>query len=259
MLRRVKVPSAPVRPLVTDVMAWLPDGRVVYTSTPTGLPQLWIVNGDGSNEHELTTQVGQSFTPAASPDGRWVYFSSYAKEGISLFRVSPDGSGFEQLTRSGDARNPIVSPDGASVYYTTGVSQPKLMKIAAAGGTPQQVSDKYFRAFDVSPDGRQFLGITWDAQRRRTVLAVYAPEGDTLRMLPDLPTTARFLPSGEIVTLDRVNGKAVFVERAASGAAKSPITPAFPDSVFGAAVARDGRIVVSHGQSTSDVVLIRVK
>jgi len=240
-------------------MTWLPDGRVVYTSTPTGLPQLWIVNGDGSNDHELTTQVGQSFTPAASPDGRWVYFSSYAKEGICLFRVAPDGSGFEQLTRSGDARNPIVSPDGAYVYYTTGVSQPKLMKIAAAGGAPQQISDKYFRAYDVSPDGRQFVGITWDAQRRRTVLAVYAPEADTLRMLPDLPTTARFLPSGDLVTLDRVNGKAVFVERAQSGAAKTPITPPFADSVFGAAVSRDGRLVVSHGQSTSDVVLIRVK
>jgi Tol biopolymer transport system component len=240
-------------------MAWLPDGRVVYTSTPTGLPQLWIVNGDGSNDHELTTQVGQSFTPAASPDGRWVYFSSYAKEGICLFRVAPDGSAFEQLTRSGDARNPIVSPDGAYVYYTTGVSQPRLMKIAAAGGTPQQVSDEYFRAYDVSPDGRQFVGITWDAQRRRTVLAVYAPEGDTLRIMPDVPTTARFLPSGDLVTLDRVNGKAVFIERALSGAAKTPITPPFADSVFGAAVSRDGRIVVSHGQSTSDVVLIRVK
>ena len=240
-------------------MAWLPDGRVVYTSTPTGLPQLWIVNGDGTNDHELTTQVGQSFTPAASPDGRWIYFSSYAKEGICLFRVAPDGSGFEQLTRSGDARSPIVSPDGAYVYYTTGVSQPKLMKIAAAGGTPQQVSDKYFRAYDVSPDGRQFVGITWDAQRRRTVLAVYASEGDTLRIMPDVPTTARFLPSGDLVTLDRVNGKAVFIARALSGAAKTPITPPFADSVFGAAVSRDGRIVVSHGQSTSDVVLIRVK
>jgi len=145
------------------------------------------------------------------------------------------------------------------VYYTTGVSQPKLMKIAAAGGTPQQVSDKYFRAYDVSPDGRQFVGITWDAQRRRTVLAVYAPEGDTLRIMPDVPTTARFLPSGDLVTLDRVNGKAVFIARALSGAAKTPITPPFADSVFGAAVSRDGRIVVSHGQSTSDVVLIRVK
>jgi serine/threonine protein kinase/Tol biopolymer transport system component len=243
----------------TQGIAWLPDGRVVYTSTATGLPQLWIVNGDGSNDHELTTQVGQSFTPATSPDGRWVYFSSYAKEGISLFRVAPDGSGFEQLTRNADARGPVVSPDGASVYYTTGGSQPRLMKVPAAGGAPQQVSQKFFRAYDVSADGRQFVGVTWDATQRRTVLAVYTPDGDTLQRLPELPTTARFLPDGQLLTLDRVNGKSVLVARALTGGAKKVVTPAFAEPLFGAAVSRDGRIVVSKGQSTSDVVLIKAK
>jgi len=240
-------------------IAWMPDGRVVYTSTVTGLPQLWIVNGDGSNDHELTTQVGQSFSPSASPDGHWVYFSSYAKEGICLFRVAPDGSGFEQLTKSGDARSPIASPDGATVYYTTNASQPRLMKIAAAGGTPQQVSEKYFRAADISADGRQFVGTTWDARQRRTVLAVYTPDGDTLQTLPDLPTTARFQPNGQLLTLDRVDGKSVLVERALSGGAKRQVTPAFADALFGGAVSRDGRIVISRGQSTSDVVLIKAK
>ena len=208
---------------------------------------------------QLTTQVGQSFAPSASPDGHWVYFSSYAKEGICLFRVAPDGSGFEQLTKSGDARSPIASPDGATVYYTTNASQPRLMKIAAAGGTPQQVSEKYFRAADISADGRQFVGTTWDARQRRTVLAVYTPDGDTLQTLPDLPTTARFQPNGQLLTLDRVDGKSVLVERALTGGGKKQVTPAFADPLFGGAVSRDGRIVISRGQSTSDVVLIRAK
>jgi hypothetical protein len=80
------------------------------------------------------------------------------------------------------------------------------------------VSDKYFRAYDVSPDGRQFVGITWDAQRRRTVLATYAPEGDTLRMhAGPADDGALFYRAVTLVTLDRVNGKAVFLERAAVG------------------------------------------
>jgi Tol biopolymer transport system component/predicted Ser/Thr protein kinase len=35
-------------------VAWLPDGRLVYSSTASGLPQLWIANPDGSEAHQLT-------------------------------------------------------------------------------------------------------------------------------------------------------------------------------------------------------------
>ena len=36
-------------------MAWLPDGRLAFTSTASGLPQIWIMDGDGQNQRQVTS------------------------------------------------------------------------------------------------------------------------------------------------------------------------------------------------------------
>ena len=115
-------------------LAWLPDGRIVYSSTASGLAQLWICDADGTNGRQLTSLQGPASLPRSAPDGAWIYFTGYAKEGNSLFRIAPDGSGLQQLTASDDARKPIVSNDGKTLFYTTLQSgSPRLMKVAAQG------------------------------------------------------------------------------------------------------------------------------
>ena len=47
--------------------SWSPDGlRIVFSSDRTGTKQLYIMNGDGSNQRPLTRK-GQSFSPAWAP------------------------------------------------------------------------------------------------------------------------------------------------------------------------------------------------
>ena len=186
-------------------LTWLPSGRLVFTSTASGLPQLWIVDADGENLRQLTSLKTPATNPSASPDGKWIYFSSFAAEGFCLFRVAPDGSGLQQITRDGDARSPIVSRDGATVYFMamrSGV--PKLMKVAAEGGTAAQLVDRYFRLLDLSPDGSRVLGVTWNETERRPVLAALSLGGGAIEMLPDSPTTSLYMPDGSLTLVQRI-------------------------------------------------------
>jgi Tol biopolymer transport system component len=240
-------------------LAWLPDGRIVFSTTGTGLPQLWITDVDGQAVRQLTSTRAPSTNPSASPDGKWIYFHSYAAEGFCLFRIAPDGTGLQQITRDGDARNPIVSRDGAQVYFMGMRSgSPKLMKVAAGGGTPTQVSDRYFRLLDLSPDGTELLGVAWHEQQRRAALALLAIENGTISLVPDL-ANALFLPDGNFAIVARREGRTTLVSKARTGGASRAIADVGTDSIFGAAIARDGRIAISRGTSSSDVVLIRAK
>ena len=241
-------------------LTWLPDGRLVFASTGSGLTQLWIVDADGQNVRQITSLKTPATNPSASPDGKWIYFHSFAAEGFCLFRIAPDGSGLQQITRDGDARNPIVSRDGATLYLTAKRSGvPKLMKVAAEGGTPAQVVDRYFRVLDISADGSKALGVIWHEQERRPMLATLSLGDGTIAMLPDFPVTSLYMPDGSLAAVQHVAGKTRLVSRAPAGGTPKVLTETDADSIFAGAISREGRIAISRGTSSSDVVLIRSK
>ena len=242
----------------TNGIAWLSDDRIVYTSTASGLPQLWIVDQDGRNGRQLTSMKGPAQTPSVAPDGKWIYFSSFAKEGVCLFRIAPDGSGLQQLTTDGDGRNGVISRDGKTLYFTaTRSGKPRLMKVSPEGGTPAAVSDAYFRVHDVSPDGTRLLGSSWSEQQRRVVLAQFSLKEGTLQLM-GLPTTVQFTPDGGLAGVQRIQGKTVVGVWPPGGAFRA-IAPPIPESIYGGAVSSKGRVAISRGQATNDVVLITAK
>jgi hypothetical protein len=46
---------------------WSPDGRIVYSSSADG--NIWLMESDGSNPKQLTSNAGRNFLPRVSPDG----------------------------------------------------------------------------------------------------------------------------------------------------------------------------------------------
>jgi Tol biopolymer transport system component len=242
-------------------ITWLPDGRIVYTSTASGLPQLWIAD-DGGNQRQITSMPGPVSFPWSAPDGKWIYFTGYAKAGVSLslFRVAPDGSGLQQLTSDGDARNAVVSRDGKTLYFTAmKTGTPRLMKVSSEGGTPEEASSQYFRVHDISFDGGRLAGIAWSEEGRRAMLALLNLKDGSIRLLPDYPTSTLFMPDGSFGAVQRIQGKSVLTARLAAGGGPRPLSPPIPDTVFAGAVSRDGRVAFARGQSVSDVVLITAK
>ena len=99
-------------------IAWVPDGRIVYTTRIKGTQDLWIVNKDGSENRQLTFNARVNHSPAVSPDGRYVVFVSTRGGSPSIWRMNINGDDPVELTPGPGAKfAPSLSPDGNWVVY----------------------------------------------------------------------------------------------------------------------------------------------
>jgi Tol biopolymer transport system component len=60
--------------------------------------RLFISNADGSAERPLTQPDSLDYNPSWSATGDWIAFTSERAGSADLYRIHPDGSGFERLT-----------------------------------------------------------------------------------------------------------------------------------------------------------------
>ena len=86
--------------------------------------ELWLMNADGSNQHQITHLGGANFGPSWTPDGRRLIFSSNYKQprsgNFDLFLVNLDGTGLEQVTTHESFDGfPMFSPDGRKLVWAS--------------------------------------------------------------------------------------------------------------------------------------------
>src|SRR5262249_12689217 len=150
----------------------------------------------------------------------------------------------------------IVSPDARTIYVTSPVTSHTL-KVPADGGDPVLLSDAYFRAIGISPDGTQLLGGSFDFVNQRPALGLLPITGGTVRLLPGTPLSARLASDGRsLVYPDFGKQPTSLWIRPIAGGTPRPIGRPIQDLVFDFVVSRDGRIAISRGTQTSDLVLI---
>ena len=86
--------------------------------------ELFIMNGDGSNQRQITHLGGANFGPSWTPDGKRIIFSSNYRNprsgNFDLYLVDRDGSNLEQITfdESFDGF-PMFSPDGTKLVWAS--------------------------------------------------------------------------------------------------------------------------------------------
>lgn len=85
---------------------------------------LWVMNTDGSNQHQVTHLAGASFAPFITPDGTRIIFASNFKDpqsrNFDLYLVNADGTGLEQVTTSPEFDAfPMFSPDGTKLVWAS--------------------------------------------------------------------------------------------------------------------------------------------
>ena len=81
---------------------------------------LWKQKLDSFDAEQLTAGPGYDYQPDCSSDGRWVVYSSYAKDAIELWALNLETGQSRQLT-SGGAVNvePRLSPDGKRIVFVS--------------------------------------------------------------------------------------------------------------------------------------------
>lgn len=116
-----------------------PDGkRLVFSS----LNKLWIMDLPSGAPRRLTGSSDGEFMPAWSPDGHYVAYVTWSREGGHIYRASADGASKpEQLTRrAAYYSNPVYSPDSSKIVFESGAT------------TDQLFSDLRMHDPDVLPD-----------------------------------------------------------------------------------------------------------
>jgi TolB protein len=87
--------------------------------------EIWMMNADGSGQHQITNLGGANFAPFFTPDGSRIIFSSNYKNprsrNFELYLVNLDGSGLEQVTNHPEFDGfPMFSPDGKKLVWASG-------------------------------------------------------------------------------------------------------------------------------------------
>jgi DNA-binding winged helix-turn-helix (wHTH) protein/Tol biopolymer transport system component len=216
-----------VLPEVHDTRWITPCARsIVLTSNTPGVVMLMRVDADGSNATKLTS--GSLWSPACSPDGRFVFYVTVDSP-QKIWRIPVEGGNPAQVAEIlGDSISGrmSVSPNGQFIAYpyTTYSSAPTagwaLAVIPIGGGPP-------VKTFHV-PAG--FSGTRW------------SPEGKSFQYMLTQ------------------NGTTNIWEQPLAGGDPKQITRFTSGLIFDFNWSQDGKqLLLTRGEVSSDVVLLRIR
>jgi Tol biopolymer transport system component len=243
-------------------LGWTPDGKIVYCSSAGVNPDLWIMDRDGKNQKQLTTDPAWDENPAVSPDGKFILFISDRSGAPSVWRIEPDGSRPRQLTFAEDY-SPNISPDSKWFVFDSWAKGPDLItKLPMEGGEPVQLSESNGYSPAISPDGRLIAYVHVDEQRRTNQIEVVPAEGGKPFKKADLPSTPdqeiRWSRDGlALHYIDRSQGVGNIWSQPLSGGPPSQITDFKTDYVGHFDWSRDWKfLAVARYSVSSDVLLM---
>jgi Tol biopolymer transport system component len=249
-------------------LSWMPSGRIVYTSRGAALPTIWSMGQDGQDQKQLTANAGSNVYPWATPDGRYIVFTSTrARSSRSVWRMDADGGNLKRLTGGPGDIYPQSSPDGRWVVFQSARSgSVRVWKVSIDGGEPVPLTDKWTANPTVSPDGSLIACFYREGQQNATLKVAIIPfaGGDPVKVL-DIPYSVsgpaglRWTPDGHALTfIDTINGVSNIWSLPLDGGAPKQLTDFKTDEIFWFDFSRDGRqLALSRGTRTSDVILIR--
>jgi Tol biopolymer transport system component len=89
-----------------------------------GRLEIWVMNADGTDQHQVTHVGAANFAPFFHPDGRRIIFASNVKDprgpNFDLYLVNDDGTGLEQVTTyDGFDGFPMFSPEGRRLVFAS--------------------------------------------------------------------------------------------------------------------------------------------
>ena len=246
-------------------VAWTPDGGIVFTSTKSGNQDIWITDGDGGDQKQLTIDAGANFSPTVSPDGRCIIFVSDRAGSLNIWRMDIDGGNQKRLTSASYDTLPQCAPDGRWVIYCgTSFDKPMVSKVPIDGGDSVRLSEKFLGHPSISADGKLVACTYIDEQQPQSppkIAIVSLERGEIVKILdrpPDSYPPYGWTADGSAVMYIRTrDGISNIYSRPLDGRPPKQVTDFNSDQIFQFAWSRDGKnLLCARGVETSDVVLI---
>jgi serine/threonine protein kinase/Tol biopolymer transport system component/Tfp pilus assembly protein PilF len=248
-------------------LIWTPEGSIIYASDASGAADVWEMAADGTGQKQLTAGAGRNYAPAVTPDGRYVFFHSNRSGSWQLWRMERDGSNPVQMTKDQEESNwPEVSPDGKWVVYqhNTG-GTPTVWRMAVNGGPASQVTTELSMRPAVSPDGKSIA--VWQKEDKPAApwkIAIVPFEGGAPTILLDVPqspatanSVIHWTPDGSgVYFIDFRNGVTNLMVKPLDSSPSRQLTEFTKEQFYSFDFSADGRVLLSRGFWTNDVVLI---
>jgi Tol biopolymer transport system component len=225
------------------------------------------MKADGSNARQLTigARVAQGLT--ATPDGRYIVFSSDATDRSHLWRVNADGGNLRQLTDGNGEFFPQVTPDGRSVVYQADLSiDPRLWKVSIDGGRSVQLTTTRAAKPAISPDGRLIAYSYLDVELSpsRWGIGIISIEGGPRQARFDFPPSVvnryvRWSPDGRsIAFVNSSAGSSDIWLQTTDDRSRTRLTAFRAEQIDAFEWSSDGRsIAFVRTLETSDAVIVR--
>jgi Tol biopolymer transport system component/tRNA A-37 threonylcarbamoyl transferase component Bud32 len=243
-----------------SVPRFSPDGRkIVFTSSRSGFPELWVCDGDGKNPQQLTTLMApQAGSARWSPDGRWIIFDSNDGGKYALYQI-PSGGGMPKRVMSGETQEATVfwSGDGRHIYFTSNRSgRWEVWKMPFGGGTAVQITRNGGLGPVESPDGKY---IYYYKPGGLALWSMPVEGGDEREVLPAASYLSFVVrPEGiYYLTVRDAAGRTAIMLRRTNGLTETLTTISMPSGT-GLDVSKDGSTILYtvFDRKSSDLMLV---
>ncbi len=158
-----------------DGFSFTPDGKIVYAGDAAGSEDIWVMDENGSNQKQLTTDAAFDAYPIVSGDNQ-IYFASNRSGENQIWRMNADGTNQTQLTKKSGGKPIFATPDGKWIYYASAANQ-LVWKVSTDANIETQLFPNrtgFYQAF--SPDGLQMAYLLRNKETNKFEIAVLSIE-----------------------------------------------------------------------------------
>jgi serine/threonine protein kinase/Tol biopolymer transport system component len=248
-------------------LAWLPDGKVIYSATPGRWTRFWETSADGASPQEFAPplDVAENNLFSPSPCGKdEVAYEDLRAGKLNIWKVAADGTNPQQLTYGNSDQGPSCSPDSNWVVFDAfKAGQVDIWKVPVAGGKAVQITDYTSQFPAVSPDGKwvAFLDVRDMNHPKLAVISIDGgPPVKSFSYTANAPGNPVFQWSPDGRTIDYVNdrkGVSNIWAQPLTGGSPKEITHFQSGVIYEFAWSKNGDLALSRGSHTSDAVLIK--
>jgi Tol biopolymer transport system component len=137
--------------------------KIIWVTDSLGRWTIWIMDGDGRNKKQLTSNDVISGWPSWSPDGQEITYWAYdpASKTADIWKMKVDGSSRTRITTDGSFKGPPMwSPRGDRISYTANqTGNMEVYVINTDGGGQKQLTTGHNPGYSLetrttwNPDG----------------------------------------------------------------------------------------------------------